>query len=310
MIFLPTTGSCAVAGDSEWQDESWSATVAGNRRNSPRGWLSAIQTCSAEHATHPRCGHSACRQLTVLLIPLESGCLSAPYKQTMEACPSPPFCPEIANPVCVWPWSTGACREPGLSTPISDGAASHIDILSYGSVITRQACRTGRKECVCGVKGLSMGWSGEHRICHARAEKPGGRAYLGLCRLWLFSNGPKGVSELSALTRGKHPIVAAVLSVFGSSSRTRRNGWDVMRESPEQPLWGRCLSSSSYMPSIHILTSTEASEAVEPILTNLCQSKRERRDMPHSSGRQTGERIPTFCVDSEQHEGQTSRREV
>ena len=87
--------------------------------------------------------------------------------QTMEACPSPPFCPEIANPVCVWPWSTGACREPGLSTPISDRAASHIGILSYGSVITRQACRTGRKECVCGVKGLSMGWSGEHRICHA-----------------------------------------------------------------------------------------------------------------------------------------------
>ena len=67
---------------------------------------------------------------------------------------------------------------------------------------------------------------------------------MGLCRLWLFSNGPKGVSELSAFTRGKHPIVAAVLSVFGSSSRTRRNGWDVMRESPEQPIWGAGLSSS------------------------------------------------------------------
>ena len=49
--------------------------------------------------------------------------------------------------------------------------------------------------------------------------------------------------------------------------------------------------------------------SVEPILTNACQYNRERRDMPHSSGRQTGERIPTFCVDSEQHERQTSRRE-
>ena len=164
MNFLPTTGSCAVAGDSEWQDESWSATVAGNRRNSPRGWLSAIQTCSAEHATHPGA-----------VTRPAGNCFAVPARvrvpigaiQTMEACPSPPLCPEIANPVCVWPWSTGACREPGLSTPISDRAASHIGILSYGSVITRQACRTGRKECVCGVKGLSMGWSGEHRICHA-----------------------------------------------------------------------------------------------------------------------------------------------
>ena len=58
------------------------------------------------------------------------------------------------------------------------------------------------------------------------------------------------------------------------------------------------------------IDSTESAISLEPILTNLCQYNRERRDMPHSSGRQTGERIPTFCVDSEQHEGQTSRREV
>ena len=165
MDFLPTTGSCAVAGDSEWQDESWSATVAGNRRNSPRGWLSAIQTCSAEHATHPRGGHSACRQLFCCSRSSQGAYRRHTNNGSMSVSHLLPR--NIANPVCVWPWSTGACREPGLSTPISDRAASHIDILSYGSVITRQACRTGRKECVCGVKGLSMGWSGEHRICHA-----------------------------------------------------------------------------------------------------------------------------------------------
>ena len=133
MNFLPTTGSCAVASDSEWQDESWSATVAGNRRNSPRGWLSAIQTCSAEHATHPRGGHSACRQLFCCSRSSQGAYRRHTNNGSMSVSP---LLPEIANPVCVWPWSTGACREPGLSTPISDRAASHICILSCGLVIT------------------------------------------------------------------------------------------------------------------------------------------------------------------------------